>query len=54
MSISVPVGAAGATVFWGGAITVAVAALVALALPSMFVAVTTTRTVCPTSACCSA
>ena len=52
-SRGVPDGAAGATVFTGGAATRAVAAEVALALPSTLVAVTLTRTLLPTSAGCS-
>lgn len=50
VSIAVPDGAGGATVFTGGAATRAVAAEVALTLPSTLVAVIPTRTVLPTSA----
>ena len=50
VSFGVPDGAAGDAVFTGGAATRAVAAEVALALPSTLVAVTLTRTVLPTSA----
>ena len=50
VSFGVPEGAAGDTVFTGGAATRAVAVETALAAPSTLVAVTLTRTVLPTSA----
>ncbi len=50
---SVPAGTAGATVFFGGTSTVAVAGLFTLADPSTFVPVTLTRTISPASAAVS-